>query len=133
MKNLTTHGYLKKYSPTAKLTKHGRRVYVHRKVMEDYLSRRLELNEDISRLTYILLDQYSLKFSLGIADALIASTAIYNKIPLWTSNKKHFNNIKEKQIKFRVSRRFSSLNQKRNKYSKTCRKKQKRPSCKEGY
>lgn len=58
----------------------------------------LELNEDISKLTYTLLDKYSLKFNLGIADALIASTAIYNNIPLWTSNKKHFNNITELKL-----------------------------------
>ncbi|PIR43935.1 VapC toxin family PIN domain ribonuclease [candidate division WWE3 bacterium CG10_big_fil_rev_8_21_14_0_10_32_10] len=55
----------------------------------------LEITAEVSELAYILLDKYSLKFNLGIADSLIASTALYNGLKLWTLNKKHFERIKE--------------------------------------
>ena len=55
----------------------------------------VEMNQEISILSYKLIAKYGLNAKLGIADALIAATTISNKTPLWTLNKRHFRNIKE--------------------------------------
>ena len=55
----------------------------------------IEINDDISKFAYVLLDKYGLKNKFGIADYLIASTAILNELAFWTSNMKHFKVIKE--------------------------------------
>lgn len=53
----------------------------------------LEINEEISELSYHLIDKYGLKVKMGILDALIAATAMHHKVPLWTLNAKHFKQI----------------------------------------
>lgn len=55
----------------------------------------LEVDEHISALSYFLIDRYGLKSKLGIADALIAATAIHHQMTLWTENTRHFKIIKE--------------------------------------
>ena len=58
----------------------------------------LEINEPISKHTFSLLDKYSLGMKLGIADALIASSAIVYNLHLWTLNTRHFKKIKELKL-----------------------------------
>lgn len=58
----------------------------------------LAVDKDISFMAYDILEKYSLKTYIGIADALIAATAIVKKYPLWTLNKKHFRLIKEVEL-----------------------------------
>ena len=55
----------------------------------------IEINEDISQYSYVLLDKYGLKNRFGIADSLLAGTAIINDLAFWTGNTKHFRVIKE--------------------------------------
>ena len=53
----------------------------------------LSLNEDITQITIELIENYSKSHGLKIPDALIASSAIYYDIPLWTYNIKDFHFI----------------------------------------
>ena len=55
----------------------------------------VEINKEISLLAFNLIIKYGLKTRLGIADALIAATAIINKNLLWTMDTKHFTPVKE--------------------------------------
>ena len=50
----------------------------------------LLLNEDITQIAVELIEKYSKSHGLKIPDALIASTAIYYDITLWTYNVKDF-------------------------------------------
>ena len=54
----------------------------------------IEINEEISKLSYTLIDQHCLSTGIGLADALIAATAIHLQIPLWTVDHKHLSRIK---------------------------------------
>ena len=58
----------------------------------------IEISEEISKYTYFLLDKYAQAVKLGIADALIAATAIIEGLSFWTLNIKHFRKIKELKI-----------------------------------
>ncbi len=50
----------------------------------------LPLNEEITEIAINLIERYSKSHRLKIPDALIASTAIYHDISLWTYNIKDF-------------------------------------------
>ena len=50
----------------------------------------LPLNEEITEIAINLIEKYSKSHGLKIPDALIASTAIYYGISLWTYNIKDF-------------------------------------------
>ena len=50
----------------------------------------LEIDRNIGKKAGEYLKKYTPSHNLEIADALIASTAFQNKIPLWTLNKKHY-------------------------------------------
>ena len=50
----------------------------------------LPLNEEITEIAINLIEKYSKSHRLKIPDALIASTAIYYNISLWTYNIKDF-------------------------------------------
>lgn len=50
----------------------------------------LHINQEIGVLQLKLMTDYSLSHNLTLPDALIAATAIYYKIPLYTLNKKDF-------------------------------------------
>lgn len=52
------------------------------------------IDEEISKVFYSLLLEYSLSHKIGIPDAFIASTAIVNNLELFTLNVKHFKFIK---------------------------------------
>ena len=57
-----------------------------------------EINETVSKYTFSLLDKYGLGIKLGVADTLIAASAIVYKLHLWTLNKRHFRRFKELKI-----------------------------------
>jgi len=50
----------------------------------------IPLTEDITAIFLNLFKSYSLSHRPGIADVLIAATALYYDLPLYTHNKKHF-------------------------------------------
>ncbi|TFF38915.1 type II toxin-antitoxin system VapC family toxin [Mucilaginibacter psychrotolerans] len=50
----------------------------------------IPITPDISEIFLSLFKTYSLSHRPGIADALIAATALYYQIPLFNLNKKHF-------------------------------------------
>ena len=55
----------------------------------------LPLNEEITEIAINLIEKYSKSHGLKIPDALIASTAIYYDISLWTYNIKDFRFIEK--------------------------------------
>ena len=75
---------------------YGSRDRREKKINQDFLLRLkiLEVDEKISISAYELIDKYGLKVKFGIADALIAASALENKLRLWTENKKHFKGIR---------------------------------------
>ncbi len=50
----------------------------------------LPINELITDIFLELFTSYSLSHRPGIADTLIAATALYYELPIFTQNKKHF-------------------------------------------
>jgi tRNA(fMet)-specific endonuclease VapC len=50
----------------------------------------LSINEGINTIFLELFTSYSLSHRPGIADMLIAATALYYELPVYTLNKKHF-------------------------------------------
>ncbi len=58
----------------------------------------VEINEEISRYAYDLLEKYTLNLKLNLPDALISATSYVYAYPLWTLNKKHFAKIKEIEL-----------------------------------
>lgn len=59
----------------------------------------LPITENIVHRASVYVEEYTLLSSLRAGDALIASTAIENNLILCSSNKTHFNIIKELQFK----------------------------------
>lgn len=51
------------------------------------------INEEISKNAILLIEKFTLSNKLNLPDALIASTAIYHDINLYTLNKKDFKYI----------------------------------------
>lgn len=60
--------------------------------------RAIPINIEISRMTTELIYQFSLSHNLALADALIASTAIYHNFELFTLNTKDFKFIKDLKL-----------------------------------
>jgi predicted nucleic acid-binding protein len=58
------------------------------------------IDEEVSKVFYKLMLEYSLSHKLGIPDAFIASTAIVNDLELFTLNVKHFKFIKGLKLYF---------------------------------
>jgi len=50
----------------------------------------IPINTDISELFVNLFESYALSHRPGIADTLIAATALFYNLPIYTHNKKHF-------------------------------------------
>src|SRR3989338_6751022 len=64
----------------------GSRDQQEKRINQEFLSYLdiLEIDERVSVLCYELMDKYGLKMRLGIADALIAATAVVHGLLLWT-------------------------------------------------
>ena len=58
----------------------------------------LHIQEEVSKNAVELVEKYALSHKLSIPDALIAATAIYYNLPLYTLNLKGFVFIKEIQL-----------------------------------
>ena len=50
----------------------------------------IEINEDMGKMAGRYLNKFSKSHGLKIADAVIAASATYGKMNLWTLNKKHY-------------------------------------------
>lgn len=55
----------------------------------------LPVSENIGHRASIYMEEYAMKSSLGVADALIAATAAENELPLCSGNAKHYKVISE--------------------------------------
>lgn len=58
----------------------------------------LPLNEGITQIFQTLIQTHLLAYRPGIADTLIAATALYYDLPLFTHNKKHFQHMKDLRL-----------------------------------
>ena len=75
-----------------------------RKAFREWNTKIQYINEEISAKAMFYIERHHLSHSLQLADALIASTAITNGLPLLTGNDKHYKVIKELSItKFKPS------------------------------
>ena len=70
-----------------------------RKALRIWNTRILYISEEISAKAMFYIERHYLSHSLLLADALIASTAIVNGLPLLTGNDKHYKIIKEIDLK----------------------------------
>lgn len=57
-----------------------------------------DLNVRISNKAFSIIKKYHIRHSISIADALIAATAIENKLPLYTDNLHDYSFIKELKL-----------------------------------
>lgn len=79
---------------------YGSRDKREKKINKDFLDHLniLDVDAQISVLSYKLIDKYGLKIRLGIADAIVAATAYSHKIYLWTEDVRHLSKIKELRL-----------------------------------
>ena len=76
-----------------------REVRAIKSFLVDMRFRTLPLSENIGHRASIYVEEYGLSASLGMADALIAATAIEADEPLLTGNDKHYKVVKELALK----------------------------------
>ena len=70
-----------------------------RKAIRDWNTKIIYINEEISTKAMFYIERHYLSHSLQLADALVATTAIVNGLPLLTANDKHYKMIKELELK----------------------------------
>jgi len=66
--------------------------------LSDFNFQTLPLTENIGHRALIYIEEYGLKVSLCVADALVAATAVENHLPLATANRKHYRPIADLEI-----------------------------------
>jgi predicted nucleic acid-binding protein len=59
----------------------------------------LPLSENIGHRASIYMEEYGLKTAMGVADAIIAATAVERDSSLCTGNQRHYKSIVELEIK----------------------------------
>ena len=70
-----------------------------RKTLKDWETKTLYISEEISAKAMFYVEQHYLSYSLQLADALIAATAVSYGLTILTGNDKHYKVIKHVQIK----------------------------------
>lgn len=76
-----------------------REVKAIKSFLSDMQFRMLPLSENVGHRASIYLEEYGLRTSMSMADALIAAAAIEANEPLLTGNDRHYKAIKEVEIK----------------------------------
>lgn len=61
-----------------------------RRALRDWKAKIVYINEEISTKAMFLVERHFLSDSIQLADALIASTALTNGMPILTGNDKHY-------------------------------------------
>lgn len=69
-----------------------------RRAFREWNTKILYINEEISSKAMFYIERHYLSHPLQLADALIASTALVNGLPILTGNDKHYRMIKELEI-----------------------------------
>jgi len=69
-----------------------------RRAFREWNTKILYISEEISSKAMLYIERHYLSHSLQLADALIASTALVNGLPILTGNDKHYRMIKELEI-----------------------------------
>ena len=69
------------------------------KLVRDYSVDVLPLTENIGHRALIYIEEYGISSGLRAGDAIIASTAVENNLPLLSGNSKHFRFIKELDLR----------------------------------
>ncbi|MBC8192826.1 MAG: type II toxin-antitoxin system VapC family toxin [FCB group bacterium] len=70
-----------------------------RRALRDWKAEILYINEEISSKAMFLVERHFLSDSMRLADALIASTALTNGIPILTANDKHYKVVGQLELK----------------------------------
>ena len=69
-----------------------------RRAFREWNTKILYINEEISVKAMFYIERHYLSHSLQLPDAMIASTALVNGLPILTGNDKHYKMIKELEI-----------------------------------
>ena len=69
-----------------------------RRALKDWKANILYIDEEISSKAMFLVERHFLSDSMRLADALIASTALTNGIPILTANDKHYKVVNQLKI-----------------------------------
>jgi len=69
-----------------------------RRSLKDWNTEVLYIDEEISVKAMFLVERHFLSNSLRLADALIASTALSNRMPVLTANDKHYKVVSQLDI-----------------------------------
>jgi predicted nucleic acid-binding protein len=67
--------------------------------LNDLAFRMLPLTENIGHRASIYMEEYGLKAGMCMADALLAATAVENRLTLCTANKKHYALMEDIDVK----------------------------------
>jgi predicted nucleic acid-binding protein len=67
--------------------------------LKDFSFQIVPLSENTGHRASVYAEEYGLQVALGIADAIIAASAVENNLVLATGNKKHFSVIQELELK----------------------------------
>jgi predicted nucleic acid-binding protein len=70
-------------------------VRIIKKFLTDFAFRMLPATENIGHRASIYVEEYGLKGGLGVADVLLAATAVESGLPLCTANDRHYKQINE--------------------------------------
>ncbi|MEA3285933.1 MAG: type II toxin-antitoxin system VapC family toxin [Candidatus Marinimicrobia bacterium] len=70
-----------------------------RRALRDWKAKIVYINEEISSKAMFLVERHFLSESMQLADALIASTALTNGMPVLTGNDKHYKVLTQLELK----------------------------------
>lgn len=78
--------------------RHRRELTALRQALREWNARIVYIDEEISIKAMFLVERHFLSNSLRLADALIASTALANGMPVLTANHKHYKTVSQLEI-----------------------------------